>query len=85
MKLLLAIISLLLIIKASHGLHLNFSHEGQSLEEIWKRTQYLEGDVMISRSMKFDKISWIERYMTYFDVPKWLAQEKFDFCDDDHN
>lgn len=28
---------------------------------------------------------WTAHYRAYFDVPEWLAEEKFYFCDADHD
>lgn len=35
--------------------------------------------------MSFGKAEWMQRYMNFFDVPEWLVEEKFHFCDDDGN
>lgn len=35
--------------------------------------------------MSVDKTEWMQRYTGFFDVPEWLAEEKFHFCDDDGN
>jgi hypothetical protein len=40
---------------------------------------------MIPRNLFIARNDWLTRYEAYFDVPNWLAEEKFEFCDNNHD
>lgn len=84
-----AIVAILLATALTLHLHQAASHmeelQAGVLEKIWEKLEYLEGTFSYPSATWYTKGEWLQRYEQFFDVPQWLAEEKFGLCDWDHN
>jgi hypothetical protein len=84
-----AIVAILLVAAFSLHLHHALPNSGELeagvLEKIWEKLEYLEGTFSYPSTTWYKKDEWLQRYEQFFDVPQWLAEEKFGLCDWDHN
>ena len=53
------------------------------LHNVWGQNMWYSNTVSIDDIPELDKPTWLEKYMKFFSVPKWLAEEEFENCDSD--